>query len=347
MRKVLIFGILVILLSLPAGAMELEAPPAPESAQELLPETADSFGEGLWNVIRAALKELDPALHEAAGTCLGVFAAMLIPAVAGQLSTKLSAPAVELAAVAAVSLQLLEPSASLVQLGVDTVTELRSYGTLLLGVMTAALAARGGVTSSTALYAGTAFFDTALSSVMSKLLVPILWMVLALGVASAAVGEPLLEKLRDFLKWAAEWVLKLGLYLFTGFITITGVISGTADAAASKAARIAISGAVPVVGGILADATDAVLVSAEVLGSSAGIWGILTVLAIFAIPFLRLGVQYLLLKLTAALGESLGGRSGAVIGDFAWACGVALGMIGTQTVLLLISTVCFLRGTGG
>lgn len=347
MRKVLIFGFLVILLSLPVHAMELEAPPAPESAAELLPTKADSFGEGLWNVAKAALKELDPALHEAASVCLGVFGAMLIPAVAGQLSVRISAPAVELSGAAAVSILLLRPSQTLMQLGVDTIAQLREYGKLLLGVMTAALAAQGGVTTSTALYAGTALFDTILSNVMSKLLVPLLWMVLALGVACAAVGDPLLNKMRNFLKWLAEWVLKLGLYLFTGYMAITGVISGTADAAAGKAARIAISGAVPVVGGILADAADAVLVSAGVLGSSAGVWGLLTVLAIFAVPFLRLGAQYLLLKLTAALGESLGGRSGSIVGDFAWACGLVLGMVGTQTVLLLISTVCFLRGMGG
>ena len=56
MRRVLIFVILVILLALPVRAMEFEAPPPPESAAELLPKEADSFGEGLWNVLTEAVK---------------------------------------------------------------------------------------------------------------------------------------------------------------------------------------------------------------------------------------------------------------------------------------------------
>ena len=92
-------------------------------------------------------------------------------------------------------------------------------------------------------------------------------MLLALSIARAAVGEQILGKLSALIKWLMEWALKLCLYLFTGYMAITGVVSGTADAAAGKAARIAISGAVPVVGGILSDAADAVLLSAAALGS--------------------------------------------------------------------------------
>ena len=128
-------------------------------------------------------------------------------------------------------------------------------------------------------------------------------------------------------------------------MTITGVVSGTADAAAGKAGKIAISGAVPVVGGILSDATDAVLLSASVLGGGAGVWGILTVIAIFCAPAIGIGVRYLLLKVTGAVAASLGsGRCAALIGDFAAAMGLLLALVSTQAVLLLISAVCFLKG---
>ena len=154
-----------------------------------------------------------------------------------------------------------------------------------------------------------------------------------------------MQRLRELIRWCMEWALKLTLYLFTGYMTVTGVISGTADAAAGKAAKIAISGAVPVVGGILSDATDAVLLSASVLGGGAGVCGILTVIAIFCAPALGIGMRYLLLKLTAAVAESFGaGRCAGVIGDFAAAMGLLLALVSTQAALLLISSVCFLRG---
>ena len=226
MRRDQIIVILGILLALPVRAMEFEAPPAPESAAQLLPKEADSFGEGLWNVVRAAAVRINPSLTEAVSCCLRVFAAVLLTAMVGQFAPGISKNALELAGVAAVAVLLLEPSASLIEMGVQTVRELRDYGKLLLGVMASALAARGGVTASTALYVGTAFFDTLLGAAVTALFVPMLWMYLALSIAYGAVGEAMLDKLRQFIRWLMEWALKLTLYIFTGYMAITGVGSG-------------------------------------------------------------------------------------------------------------------------
>ena len=346
-RRVLIFVILVILLSLPVRAMDFSPPPAPDSAREYLPEEADSFGEGLWNVLKAAIAALEPSLQEAAGCCVRLFGALLLTAVVGQFLKGGASQAMDLAGTAAVSALLLEPSGALLELGLQTVRDLQEYGKLLLPVLASGLAATGGVTASTGLYVGTAVFNTVLSWAIPKLMLPLLRLLLALSIAHGAVREPLLARLGELVRWCAEWSLKLGLYLFTGYMAITGVVSGAADALAGKAARIALSGAVPVVGGILSDAADAVLLSAATLGSGAGVWGILTVLAVFCAPALRIGAQYLLLKLTAAAGEGLGcGRCAGVIGDFAKVLGLLMALCWTQAVLLLITSVCFLRGMG-
>ena len=345
-RRVLIFVILVILLSLPVRAMDFSAPAAPESAEEFLPKEADTFAEGLWNVLAAAVSALEPSLAGAVKSCVRLFGAMLLVALAGQVLPKGQA-VLELTGTAAVAALLLEPSGSLLELGVETVRDLQEYGKLLLPVLASALAATGGVTASTGLYVGTAAFNTLLSGAIPSLMLPILRLLLALSIAHGAVGEPILERLGALVRFCAEWALKLGLYLFTGYMAVTGVVSGAADALAGKAAKIAVSGAVPVVGGILSDAADAVLLSAATLGSGAGIWGILTVLAVFLAPALRIGVQYLLLKLTAAAGEALGcGRCAEVVGDFAGVLGLLMALCWTQAVMLLITSVCFLKGMG-
>ncbi len=328
--------------------MEFEAPPPPESASEFLPKAADSFGEGLLRVGLAAMEVLSPSLSLAAKSCLRVLGALALVGLVQQLSPGISGKTVELAGTAAVAALLLEPSASMIDLAVQTVAELREYGKLLLPVMASALAAKGGVSASGALYVGTAVVDTVLGAAVSSVAIPLLWMYLALSIGSAALGGGLLGRLRDLIRWLMEWALKLTLYLFTGYMAVTGAVSGAADAAASKAARIAISGAVPVVGGILSDAADTVLLSAAALGSGAGMWGMLTVLAIFCAPVLKIGCQYLMLKVTAALGMALAdSRSGELAGDFAAGMGLLMGLVSTQAVLLLVSGVCFLRGLGG
>ena len=63
---------------------------------------------------------------------------------------------------------------------------------------------------------------------------------LLLALAVRAVENEMLEKVQDLVKWAMTWCLKIVLYVFTGYISITGVVSGSADAAAIKATKLTI-----------------------------------------------------------------------------------------------------------
>ena len=222
------------------------------------------------------------------------------------------------------------------------------YGRLLLPVLAAAVAAQGGVTTSAALYTGTAVFDAILCSMISGVLTPLIYIYLCLSVANCAVGEDPLQQIRNLIKWLMTWGLKIILYVFTGYISITGVISGATAAAALKAAKLTISGAVPVVGGILSDASEAILVSAGLVKSAVGVYGLLALIAIVIGPFLRIGVQYLLLKLTAAVsGVFSDKKTVTLIQDFSSGMGLLLAMTGTVCLMQIISTVCFMKGVSG
>ena len=304
-----------------------------------------TFSEALLEILGDAVARFQPDLRDAAGACLAVLAAVAALSMLSMLPGKKTG--IRLAGAMVVATILLEPAHALITLGADTLQELGEYEKLLLPVLTAALAAQGGVGTSAALYAGTAAFNALLSSVTSRLLVPMIYMYLALAVGYAAVGEEMLKKLRDMVKSSAVWGLKTMLYVYTGYITITGVVSGATDASLLKAAKLTISGAVPVVGGILSDASEAVLVGAAAVKNAVGIYGMLAVLSLWISPFLRIGAHYLMVKAVGAVSEVFGveGVSG-VIDAFASAMGLLLAMTGTVCLMLIISTICFLRGVG-
>lgn len=324
----------------------ITAPTVPPYAEDLMPERIDSFGQGLWELVKSAVSFLEPAWMEAAGICLSLTAIVLLLSLMESVQAEMKR-SVSLAGAIGLGVLLIQPSNTLIRLGLDTVRQISEYGKLLLPVMTAAMSAQGGITTSTALYVGTAFFDAVLSAVVAQLIGPMVYVFLCLSIANSALGEDLLIKLQDFVKWLMVWLLKTVLYVFTGYMGITGVVSGSADAAAVKAAKLTISGVVPVVGGILSDASEAVLVSAGVMKHAAGIYGILALLAILVEPFLKIGVQYLLLKSTAAICSVFGNKSQVkLVSDFSAAMGLLLAMTGTVCLLQLISTVCFMKGVG-
>ena len=344
MKKWILIVLLLTFTAMPVSAEEITAPAAPDSALELMPAQTSTFGEDLWYVFKSAVAKLQPDISQAGGVCLSVMAAVLLTSLLDSFPG-LSKSVGELAVTILVACLLLGSANSLVSEAVNTVRELSDYGKLLLPVMTTAMAAQGGVTGSTALYTGTAVFDAVLSALVAAVLVPMIYIYLALATANGALGQDLLKKLRDLAKWLVTWALKIILYVFTGYMAVTNVISGTADQAAVKAAKLTISGAVPVVGGILSDASEAILVSAGVIKNAAGVYGLIAVFSIAIGPFLRIGVHYLLLKLTGAVCSVFAGKKTTeLISDFSGAMGLLLSMTGTVCLLLLISLVCFLKG---
>lgn len=346
MKKMILMLALLSMMVLPVKGLDLQAPAVPESAQEMMPPEQESFGEGLWFVIKSAIKNLRPDLAQGMRICLSVTVLSILTAVLRSFPGK-TASVTDMAGALVASALLLSSTHSLIGAAVQAIGQLSDYGKLLLPVMTAAIAAQGGATSATALYAGTAVFDAFLGTLISSVLVPMVYIFLTLTVADGILEGDVLRRIRDFVKWLVTWCLKTVLYIFTGYMSITGVVSGVADKAALKAAKLTISGAVPVVGNILSDASEAVLVSAGVVKSAVGIYGLWALIAVAIGPFLRIAVQYLLLKLMAAVCSIFAGKKlSELLQDFSSAMGLLLGMTGAVSLLFIISTVCFLKEVG-
>lgn len=227
---------------------------------------------------------------------------------------------------------------SLLGLGTGAISSLTEFSNVLLPIVASVTAATGAITGAAARQMAAALFSGVLSNVISRFLVPLVYGYIAANVAWAALGNEGLKRVAALLKWAAVTTLTIILLAFVGYLTLSGVISGSADAAAVKAAKFAISGAVPVVGGILANASESILAATGTLRGTVGVFGMIVVLAICLTPFLQLAVHYLAYKLAAALSAAVGNsRVCTLIDSLSGAFGMILGMTGACALLLLVS----------
>lgn len=345
MKRLVSFFLLLSLLVLPVSA-DFTAPPVPDAGAKLMPRETLSFGEGIRHILKELLPILWPDVQAAMGAAGGLIAACMLVSIL-RTEDAMTQKTADIVGVVSIAAMLLTSTGSMIRLGESTVTELSEYEKLLLPCMTAAMAAQGGGATGAALYAGSAAFNSILTRLLVKLLLPVQYLYLACASAAGVLGGDTLKNLKDTIRDLLLWCLKTMLSLFTAYLGITGVVSGTADAAALKAAKATVSTFVPVVGGILADASEAVLVGAGVLRSAMGIYGILAILAVFLEPFCRIGIQYLILKLTGGLCAMFGTKTQiTLIGDFGEVMRMLLGMTGAMCILGLVSTVCFLKGVG-
>lgn len=229
---------------------------------------------------------------------------------------------------------------SLIGMGREALNSMDSFSKVLLPTLAAATAAGGSPAGAAARQMATVFFSDILLTLIDRLLLPLVYTHIAACVAYAAVGNEGLKRVAGLLKWVVTSSLALIMLVFVGYLTVSGSIAGSADAVAVKAAKFAVSGMVPVVGGILSDAAETVLAGAGLLKNTVGVFGMLVVLSMCIIPFLQLGVHYLAYKLTAALSATVAeGRIVGLIDSIGGAFGLVLGMTGACTLLLMISMV--------
>ncbi len=361
MRKVFILLVFLILFSVQVRAtdiMEQQAEQfgfdtivdnAPESAKSYLEDeispNLDFLGEAT-NIISGTISQSGGYLKASVSLLLRILLILILCRLVETDKQPAVAHAVSLAGVLALTLCCAGDLKTMIGLGRKTMDELTGFSTLLLPVMASAAAASGSVTSAGILYGVAAIFSKILIGFSSKVLMPLIYAFLALGVTDASLGDARLTKLREFLSWLIKWSLKTVLYAFTGFLAASGVLAGSVDAAALKAAKFTLSGTVPIVGGIISDAAEAVLFGAGILKSAVGTYGMLAFLAVFASPFLRMGLHYLALKLTTALGGILGSYLCNYMECIAAAMGFLLAMLGSCVLMCLLSCCCFMRLTG-
>ncbi len=344
MTRLLWIMMLVMALSIQVSASGIVAPEVPDDVEQLLPSEREDFGNSVWHLLKKAAAQAQPQVASGLKICFRVLGSILILTLLCSFGGN-SKSVAELAGVLVVACILLSNSNDMIEMGTNTVWRISQYGKLLLPVMTAALAAQGGSASATSMYAATTIFDTVLSSMVSSVLIPAVYIYIVLAILNAAMEDALLKKLKDLIKWGMTWFLKILLYVFTGYISITGIISGVADQTAVKATKLTISGMVPVVGGILSDAAETILVSANIAKSTVGTYGLLAIIAVTILPFLSIGVHYLLLKTTAAISSVFTSKTMAgLLEDFSAAMGLVLGMTGAVCLIQLISIVCFMKG---
>ena len=189
---------------------------------------------------------------------------------------------------------------SLIGMGREALDRMELFSKVLLPTVTAAAAAAGSPSGAVARQLATMLFSDVLMTLITRLLMPLVYAYIAACVAYTAVGNGGLQRIAGSLKGAVTSVLTGVLLLFVGYLTVSGAVAGSADAVTIKAAKFAMSGMVPVVGGILSDAAETVLAGAGILKNAVGVFGMLAVLAMCVGPFLQLGIHYLTYKLTSA-----------------------------------------------
>lgn len=102
---------------------------------------------------------------------------------------------------------------------------------------------------------------------------------------------------------AGNWLLGSVMTVFLGLASVCGIMGRAQDGMSVRAAKYAVDNLLPVVGGDVADAMDAMVSGARLVRSAAGVTGAALLIAVCIRPVIRLALGMLAFRLAAAIVE--------------------------------------------
>ena len=161
----------------------------------------------------------------------------------------------------------------------------------------------------------------------------------AFGVSASLSPELKLTKLADMIKKLTIGVLSFVAAAFSAVLGLKSLLAGSADTLASKGIKLALSSAVPIVGGALSDAYSSIIGSVSLLKSTVGVFGVIAVVVIDLPVVLQLTARIILLKLLGVLSSSMGDdTTGEVLDTLSSALTVINAAVIFTAALFIIST---------
>lgn len=358
MRRALIFIAALLLLAIPARAAPADGDYGASAVEDAVPDSAEDI-LGSWQRTDDAQSALERIadyaashFHEVLSELLRPFIALvaislLCTAVSGALPGKSGVDYVNLAGCLAAAAIAVGDMNSVLALGRSTMAELSDFTHVLLPAVCASATAAGAVSSAPVKYAAGAMFLDVLAAAAEKLVFPLVCTYTAAVTADAALGGGRLGGAAKLLRRLCRFALTGIVTAFTLYLGLTGLIASSTDAVLTRAAKTALSTALPVVGGIISDAAGSIVAGAGALRTSLGVMGLIVTLAVCLVPFMKLGLRYLLLKAASSLAQTGSGRLPQLLDGVADACAMVLGMVGAQAVFVYISVIAMLKAVGG
>ena len=192
------------------------------------------------------------------------------------------------------------------EIGKVTIDRMVSFMQILMPVLLALLAALGAFTTTAILHPFILVTLGILSTFFKVIIFPLVYFEAILKLVNYISEKFKISRLVDLFKDATKFCLGLSFTLFIGALSLQGVGGAVADGITLRTAKYMSGAFIPVVGGMFADALDAVIGGSLLLKNAIGLVGLVVIGVITLFPMLKILAIVIIYKLAAALIQPIG-----------------------------------------
>ena len=254
---------------------------------------ATVFGKQMKNALNSGIRIL---------VICGVGAIAVSFAKAGSLP--MSERVVELACICLLILSVYSDTRSILAESRQAVEEIGVFSKVLMPGFTTWAAAAGKPLSAVAVAGGAMVYTNTVCTIGVNWFFPMVLFYIFVAMAGYIGSNSVTQGIGTMLKSAMFWLIKLSLGGITLYLTISGAISAGGDGVTVKTAK-AIAGVVPVVGSAIGSAAEGVLAGAASMRNVVGAIGIVGILSVVLMPFIRLAVYMVVFRCIAFVSSSI------------------------------------------
>lgn len=181
----------------------------------------------------------------------------------------------------------------------ETLSSLLEFMKALVPAYFMAVAFSTGAGTSMVYYQITLFLITFVDVLLIHIIIPLINIYLVISMANNLSKEDLLSKLTELLETVMSWGLKTLLGVVVGFNAVQGLITPVSDKM-KKSILFKAAEAIPGVGDIFGGVAESVLGAGVLLKNAIGVAGVVVIVAICAVPIIKLAVMALIYKVSSA-----------------------------------------------
>lgn len=190
--------------------------------------------------------------------------------------------------------------------GRQAIDQMITFIHALLPALLTLMAAMGGLTSATLLHPFVMVALSLLGTLINNLVFPLIYFGAVLAIISHISEKFKVSRLAGLLKEVSLGLLGLFLTTFVGLLSLQGVAGAVVDSVGLRTAKFVTGSFVPVIGGMLSDALEAVVGTSILLKNAIGLVGVLVIFALAAFPVIKILSLVIIYRLAAALVQPFG-----------------------------------------
>ncbi len=236
---------------------------------------------------------------------------------------------------------------SVIGMGKEFISGIETFSKALLPSVAAAEAACGLPGAATIKAGITLLFSDILITLISSVLLPLVYVNIFAATSNAAAKNAALQKISEFSTKIVSITLKILLGAFVSYISVSGLVSGSADKAGLKLAQLALGSTVPIVGATVSEAAETVIAGAAMMKNAIGVFGMLSILSAFASPFAAMLVNYFTFKAASLIASPvIGGSIAELSSRIAESFGLVLAMCASVATVIIVAIIAAMRSVG-